>query len=195
MAYVGYTAEIPLGYGGLDLRKDITSVPIERLILANNVIVEEGLLQKERGTTRLSAQEGAADSIVAATEYWPDSYTRRIVVATDGGKLYKMNDGTAFDVTLKTGLTNTQKPIFCEGGKETAGAAKHLFFFNGKDPVQVLDDDGITTGDLATPPTDWTGVNQPTKGIIHRGRLWAIKNHFLYGSTLSDHEDFTGSGN
>lgn len=195
MAYEGIIAPIPIGDGGLDARNNKSAVPINKLVKANNVFIKKSLVGKEGGSSHANASAiSGSPSIVGGTEYFPNSTTQRSVIATSDGKLFKDNPLYTFGVTLKSGLGIDKKTVMTEGGAEASGNPKKLFIFNGNDPVQVLSGDGSSTTDLATPPADWTGTTQPIKGVMHNNRLWAILGHNLYGSTVTDHEDFTSAG-
>lgn len=108
-------------------------------------------------------------------------------------------DNGAITADLADGLSVTDaQPFFVEGGKEAAANNRKLFMFTGTDAVQVIDGNATTSSALGTPPTDWSGTNQPTGGFILGGRLWGYGNsnqpHLLYYSTLTDHEDLSSAG-
>lgn len=195
MGYEGIIAPIPIGDGGLDARSNRSAVPINKLIRANNVFIRKSLVGKEGGSSHANSTViSSTPAIVGGVDYFPDETTQRPVIATSDGRLIKLDSSYNVSATLKSGLGTDKKTVFTEGGAEASGNNKKLFSFNGFDPVQVLSGDGVTTSDIATPPADWTGTTQPVKGIIHNGRLWVIMGHFLYGSSLTSHETFTGSG-
>lgn len=192
MPYDGQIIPIPIGHGGLDYRENQQDIPIQNLIKATNVSVHDGLVENADGLVNQNTQISGSPAIVGGCEYWPDPATQRIVVATSDGELIKYTSDLGTDTSLKTGLGTNKLTTFCEGGQETTSADKHLFVFNGNDAVQVLDNDGVSTGDIAAPPADWTGSNQPVKGVIHNNRLYAIRGHWLYGSDPTNHETMTG---
>lgn len=196
MPYEGYIIPLPVAMGGYDATENEMAPPANRLIKAFNINFNDGMWQKEGGTTALNGTAlESGEPIVGGFDYWPTSSLQVSVVATSNGKILKDDDQSwTYADTLKTGLSTDNLTTFCEGGKETAGAAKHLFIYNGADQVQVLDDNGAATGDISTPAADWASYGYPTKGAVHRNRHWVISGHGLYGSTLSDHEDFTGAG-
>jgi len=176
--------------------------------------IEQGDLLQEDGTALLLESDTGAGTdtilnteavaavdvdILAGWDWFPTDGTQRMVILTDQGTLYKDTGDTTFSVELKTGLTVSDVvPMFVEGGAEVAANVRKLFCFTGKNAVQVLDADGATTGDLATPPSDWASANQPSWGFIHENRLLAGGNlndpHRVYYSTTTDHEDFTSPG-
>ncbi len=129
----------------------------------------------------------------------------RLITAALDGKLYKeqSQDGS-FDIdafVLKMGLSTTARPgWFTQGGAEagTTGTTKRkLFYFNGVNKPQVLSNDAFVTTDIATPPADWSGTNQPIAGTVHEQRLVAWGNrsdpHKLYFSDPTNHENFTSA--
>jgi len=195
MSYVGYTVRIPLGLGGLDKSENKTAVDYRKLIEAENVVILNKQLAKDFGSTKQnSTAVTGTPAIIAGRDYYPTVGTKRGIIATADGKLFK-DDGTfAWGTTLKSGLTADKDTVISEGGAEVAGNDKKLFFCNGTDVVQVLSADGATTGNINTPSTDWASYHQPRKMAIHRLRNWAIAGHYLYGSTTTNHEDFTGAG-
>lgn len=190
-------AELPLGSDGLNGSKNMSQVPITALIKANNITYENGTIQKEGGALKYNTTAiSSAPSVLGGHDWNHDSVTQRMVVLTSAGELLKDTGGGDFTVTLDTGLTVTDiRPVFVEGGKETAAADRKLFIFTQKNAVQVLAADGASTADLATPPSDWTGATQPRFGVIHEGQLWAGGNqneaHVLYTSKITDYEDFS----
>jgi hypothetical protein len=88
--------------------------------------------------------------------------------------------------------------VYVEGGREAATLDRKLFTFTGKNAAQVLSSDAATSHDIATPPSDWAGTNQPMTGAAHEGRIWGAGNfndpHRWYYSNPDDHEDFNGAG-
>jgi hypothetical protein len=175
--------------------------------------VDEGPLLQEDGTAILLELDTDGTSmllntiavaafdvdILAGWDWFPSEGTQRMIILTDQGLLLKDTGDAAFSVELKTGLTVSDVvPMFVEGGAEVAANDRKLFCFTGKNAVQVLDADGSSTGDLATPPSDWSSSNQPSWGFIHANRMLAGGNlndpHRVYYSTTTNHEDFTSPG-
>ena len=166
---------------------------------ALNVSYYDGTLRKEGGAAKYNSSViTGAPSILGGWDHRTNALGQRMIVACNDGKLYKDSGGGTFSVTLKTGLSTAMRPFFVDGGKEAAANNRKLFIFTGTDVVQVLADDAATTANIATPPTDWTGSNQPSFGEIHNNRLFAGGNandpHRIYYSTLTNQEDFTGAG-
>jgi hypothetical protein len=137
-------------------------------------------------------------SVVALFDWWPDSSTQRIITASMDGSLYKDDGAGNLDATvLKSGLSTTARGRFTQAGKEAAAVNRKLFYFNGTNIVQRLSGNGATTADLATPPADWSGTNQPVNGLVHNFRLVGFGNvndpHRIYFSDPDDHENFTSA--
>lgn len=170
------------------------------LIIGENLGFSTGnLVEKEGGSKKVNHTPLAGrPEILAGSDWWPDAATQREIVATSDGKLYKDNMTGAFATLLATGLGTGRVTRMIEGGGESVGVARKLFMPNGFDPVQVLSGDAATTHNLATPPADWSGTNQPTMLVNFRGVLVGAGNanfpHQLYASTGANHEDFTGTG-
>lgn len=197
MAYRGIKVPIVLGRGGLNADKNFDEIPITDLIQAQNITLDQGMIEKEGGTSKLNTTAiSGAPKVTALIDWWPTETTQRIVVATADGKLFK-DSGDDFGTSLKTGLGTNKVSVLVAAGAEASGNNRKLFHFNGNDVVQVLSADGVATTDLTTPPTDWSGGNQPRSGTIHKNRLWGWGNandpHRVYYSLAADHEDFTTS--
>src|SRR5262245_16365753 len=172
MGYRGLIAELPLGPDGQTGSKNLSTVRPTQLLKARNLTLENFTLQKEGGTTKYtpSAIDGGTP-IQGGWDWWPTDGVQRSVIFTGSGKLLKDSGSGAYGTTLNTGLTATSVvPVFVEGSKEAAANNRKLFCFTGKNPIQVLAADGVTTTDLATPPVDWSGANQPITGMVHEGR-------------------------
>ena len=201
MPFTGEIAELTIGQTGLTGTKNPATVNVEALLTAQNLSYSEGTLQKEPGTAKYNSSAIASTpSILGGHDWHPVDGTQRMVVVTSTGNLLKDAGTGDFATTLASSLTVTPDvvPQFIEGGKEAAANNRKLFIFTGLNAVQVLSGDGATTSALATPPSDWSGGNQPRVGTIHEGRLWGAGNtndpHRLYYSITTDHEDLTGSG-
>ena len=201
MAFQGLVAELPIGTDGLTGNKNQLLIRPTQLLTADDITYKSGTIRKEGGASKYNstAISGAPD-IIGGHDWFPSAGTQRVIVLGSDGKLYKdtIDDGT-FGTTLKSGLTVTAvRPVFVEGGAEAAANDRKLFVFTEKNVVQVLAADGATTGDIATPPADWSGSNQPVFGLNHEYRIWGGGNandpHRLYYSMPTDHEDFTGRG-
>jgi hypothetical protein len=192
MAYSGNVAQIPLGELGLLTDVPPGQVPRGALIKANNISYETGLITKAPGSQRYNSQVLPA-GVVALFDWWPDNVSQRLIAVCSNGSVYRdIGDGVfSLAVAIKTGLLNlTSKSMFVEGGNETAGRNKKLFFFSSSNQVQVLSGDGVTLTEIADPAADWVSPNYPNVGLIHRNRLWAFMGQRAYASNTGDHEDF-----
>jgi hypothetical protein len=197
MGYKGFVVELPIGKDGFTGTKNLSETRPTQLIQAMNVEYSDGPITKEGGSVKYNSTViSGTPLILGGWDWFPSSGTQRMIVYTDDGKLLEDTGGGDFTVSLKTGLDTAAYPMFVEGGKEGAANNRKLFCFNGVDVVQVLSGDGATTADLTTPPTDWSGANQPTCGANHEDRIWGAGNandpHRVYYSDTTDHEDFTG---
>lgn len=199
MAFDGYYAEIPVAQGGMQPRTNrLHATPIE-LLDAKGITFEDDLIEKEAGVSKFDSTGITGHTIRDITD-WQDPAGQRIVTATKDGRLY-VSDTTPFSNldanTGATGLSSTPvKGKFLEAGQESAGATKHLFYFNGYDQPQVLDGSATAFGNVASPNTDWDATNKyPVGGCLHDGRVVAYgvlgNPHMLYYSASADHEDFT----
>lgn len=207
MAYAGLIVPLNIGFQGFTGYRNPVIVRPGKLISADNITFEGGLLQKEGGAAKYnsSAITGTPD-IIGGWDWHPTgTSTQRMVVVTSAGDILKDSGDGTFPVTLASGLTVSAStvPIFAEGGAELAGNDRELFIFLGTDAVEVLAADGATTAALTNPAADWASA-YPTFGFIHAGggfnaaRLFAGGNsndpHRVYYSAATDHDDFTGTG-
>lgn len=200
MGFTGRIVPLTLGRGGMSGAKNVAAVREDQLILADNLTFEDVTLRKEGGAAKYNstAITGTPD-ILAGHDWDHDGSTQRSIVVTSAGAIIRDDGSGDYNggTTLKSGLsvTTATVPVIVEGGAEVAVNDKKLFFFTGSNAVQVLDANGATTGDLATPPTDWSGSNQPKAGVVHEGRMWGMGNandpHRTYYSLATNHEDFT----
>jgi hypothetical protein len=140
-----------------------------------------------------------------AVSYAAQVYTvmseERLITATSDGVIYMELNGNLDAITLKTGLIPSLIPgRFVLGGKEVTGQPRKLFWFDGRDVVQVLKatpgTNTYTMADITKPPVDWSGCNQPVNGVFssNSNRLIGFGNindpHRIYFSLATDHEDF-----
>lgn len=197
MPYDGLISEIPLGLGGIISDSGAAKAPLGSLQDSNNTIFENGEILKEGGTQIISqAPITGGDPILRTLDYFPTSTVQRLITITSTGRLSK-DDGflDLNDTLLKTGLSiGNTVPSLLTGGAEVTPNPRKMFVATGNDPVQVLTGDGITVSDLASPPADWTGADQPVYLFLHINRLYALKDDFLYGSLATNHEDFVSAG-
>ena len=192
-------AEIPLGELGLWGTSNLSQFPLGSLVRAENITYESGTVRKAPGSKKVNgAVISGTPTVISGIEYRPDPGTAKTVIATSGGKLYKSDNSDNFTIGLKTGLSSDNFVDFVQAGGESATQSKKLFCFSGGSPVQVLSGDGTSTTDIASPPVDWAGANQPSFGVLHDDRLFGGGNendpHRLYYSSVTDHEDFLSGG-
>jgi hypothetical protein len=77
------------------------------------------------------------------------------------------------------------------GGNEVPNNARRLFIYsNGTSQLAMITGDSTAVTGITRPAADWTST-YPTFGLIFQGRHFAILQHTLYISKLSDHTDFT----
>lgn len=193
--------EIPLNRYGLTGEQDASKVRTGYLELAENADFATAgrALQKDGGTLKKNASAIASgNDILAGTDYWATATAQRSVVYGSNGVLLKDDGSNTYSTSLKTGLTANRLGMFLSCGEELAGNDAKLIFFNGADAPQVLTADGSSTTNLASPPTEWTGSNQPSFGFLFRNSViagGAANDHNrIYASLQEDHEDFTTAG-
>lgn len=132
-------------------------------------------------------------------KYSTESVTTETVIAVSwggaDGRIQSVSE-TSTHTTLHT-YTNyagepRETPMIVEG---TTSGGKRMFVFSNSDTVEMWDGSAGTTTTITSPPTDWSGTNQPMGGAIHRNRMFAWGNvnepHTLYYSKVDEHDDFT----
>lgn len=193
MGYTGEQITIPLGQYGILSDLAPSDIPPNGLIDARNISLVRGLVEKAPGTLKYNATPLSA-GIVGLTEYRPNDAAKRYIAACSDGTIYRdtgdrlFGGGTAIATGLGTLTPNCQ---FVVAGQETISADRKLFFFSeGLNQLKVLTADGTTFRDVTTPASDWTGINYPKVGVLHRSRLWAFSRQFAYASATGDHEEF-----
>lgn len=195
MAYAGNIGHIPLGQFGLLTDVPPGDIPRGAFIRANNISFETGLVTKAPGSSKYNTQVLPA-GIVAAFDWWPDMVTQRLIAACSNGSIYRDIGDRLFSsaTAINSGLGNlTPKCKFVEGGNETAGRDKKLFFFSETCQIQVLSGDATEFEEIDNPAVDWASPNFPTIGLVHRNRLWAFMGQRAYASDTGDHENFTSN--
>lgn len=194
MAYRGNIARIPLGSRGLLTDLSPTQLPPDALLRANNITLENGVLQKAPGARKYNASALPA-AVIAGVDWRPNSITQQMIVACSNGSIYKdIGVGTfGGNTAIASGLVNlTPNSMFIQGGNESAGEPKKLFFLSfGENQVKVLNAAGTGFSNIASPATDWTSSNYPKTGVIHRNRLFLFSGQNFYASDTADHENFT----
>ena len=194
--YKGQIAHIPLGELGLLTDRPPSQVPRGALIKAFNVSYETGSLTKAPGSLRYNINQALPAGILALHDYWPNTIAQRLIAACSDGAIYRdIGDRTFSGATaIASGLNPFDaSALFVEGGQETAGRDKKLFFFSSTNQVQVLSGDETTFADIENPAADWVSPNFPNVALVHRNRLWAFQGQRAYASNTGDHEDFTSS--
>ncbi len=195
MGYTGQVATIQLGDLGLLTDLPPGAIPRGALIRANNVSYETGMITKAPGSLRYNTQVLPA-GIVGLWDWWPNVTQQRLIAACSNGAIYRDIGDRVFGsaTAIATGLGNlTPRCMFVEGGNETAGRNKKLFFFSGESQVMVLSGDATTMAEIDSPAADWAVPNFPKFGLIHRNRLWAFMGQRAYASDTGDHENHTSN--
>ena len=186
---------IPLGEGGLLTDLPHYKTPKTKKRLALNATINNGVLEKSPGSERWN-DAALSSGIIHFREYFPSSTINRVLSVTRDGKVYKFDSPFVVNEVTPTGSApvtlNTQQTLFTLlGGAEETGNPQKLFLYTGNDPVQVIENDGVTRRNLNLPPTEWSGVNQAVGGVLHLNRVFAYSGHYVFVSKATDHEDFT----
>ena len=166
MGYVGQTYVIPFQMSGLNLNKNIDSIPPTGLVVARNVNLHEGGIGTRGGTTKDNTTAVTSSPDIRGLYYFRlingNSFN---VFGTSAGSVYQ-NSTT----TIKTGMSSSNKFWF-ETFENT------LYIVDGATTPQTWDGVAASTSNITTVSADWTGSNFPDQIIKHgRGnseRLWA----------------------
>lgn len=177
-----------------------TRMPLGALLIANNVTLRHGLLEKEPGSYRWNIT-GYGSPVIAVHDFWPDDVTQRLFTFTEDNTLRKHIDRIHSDVITPATVNDPQMlthasdklPMFIAGGVESSSTVRKLFLFTGNTQVQVILGDGLTRASISKPALDWT-TSFPSTGVLYNGRLCAFYKHTLYMSNPDDHEDFQTGG-
>jgi hypothetical protein len=194
MAYDGEIIELPLGDCGLITDDAANKLPINGLILAENISTQNGMIEKEPGSRRWNAT-GLGSAVRCFRDWWPLDVLQRMIVACANGKIYRFTDSyNSSEVTstaLPTLAMDSQQIHMVEGGIEDPSRSRKLFIFTPRNMPQVITADATVRTTISKPAVDWTNSkNYPFMGLIHRGRLWAFSPDRYYASNIADHEDF-----
>ncbi len=191
MTYQGQLIPITLGRGSLNADKNQSLIDIRDLILATNLSLVDGLIEKEGGSAKVNSSAISGTPIITGLhDWWATATEQRLLAGTDAGVIVKDNLDN-FGTSLKTGLALNRKITFTDGGAEATGDDRKCFICTGLDIVQVLIADAASTTNLTTPPADWNGTTQPEDLVLHNGRMWGWVEHRIYGTSLTDHEDYS----
>lgn len=204
MGYTGVVVPIPLGQGGLYTDDSPSSIPPTNLIVANNITMHTNLAEKMGGSQQINLA-AFTGGVYALQDFWPTTLVanQKVVLLAGNGKTYALfNDGSQVEITAAGGAPATlgfhNQVFLLPCGAETVSGPKKLFLFTGSNPVQVISGTTNTRSNIASPPVDWAGVNQPSFGILYRNFIFAGGNlnspHEIYQSLSTNHEDFTGVG-
>jgi hypothetical protein len=194
--------EIQCGREGLWGIANTNLVPIGGAITLRNAIMSDHTWRVGGGAQKFGVPIGGTPLINHGIDFWPTPALQRTVVSTADGQIYK-DDGTGNAwASLKAGLSTASpyNPFMVLGGAEAAGRNRKMFYCDGRNVVQVMSGDAAATADIALPPADWAGTNQPSGLAVHQGRLfgWGNPNnpHTLYYSNAQTGgqymEDFQG---
>lgn len=205
MAYSGISIPIPMGQGGLHTDDSPNTIPPTDLLVANNVRLHQGMVEKDAGSARFNTT-AIPLGVLAAIEFSPDYSARYVICVGGDGNVYAVNSAgvvsaAIVSTTLAAPLTVTfgNQIQFVIGGGEVAGNSRKLFLFNGVNPVQAIEySAGWLMDNISAPAANWSGTDQPKFGFIHKNRLFAGGNindpNRLYASLSDNHEDFAAVG-
>lgn len=202
--YKGISVNIPLGEMGLFTDDAQTITPPQGLLMAENVEIKNGFIEKSPGSRRWNSDQLPGGGVAAIFDWWPDEVTQRMIAVTKDGRVWRFTDPYHFTEVTPTGAAPTTlivsiPPFIVSCGQEQSGNPRKLFIMTGNDPVQVISGDGTTRHNIALPALDWVNKYQPYFGLVFLNRLWAFGNqnfpHTLYASNVTNHEDFQTFGN
>lgn len=200
MGYTGTSIPIPVGQLGLRTDDAMTSLPANALIKANNISVYSGSIEKVQGSLKYN-QVALSSAVVSVFDWWPNPSAQRCVAVTSDGKIWKDSGNRTFNggvAITDLATTVSTDAMMVSGGQEANNNQKKLFIFTGgAAQIQVLENDDLSTTNIAIPSPDWSVANFPTYGIIYQNRLCVFgcstNRHRVYFSKPDNHEDFTAA--
>lgn len=157
---------IPLDRGGFNYNPNIDTVPSWAMVdSSKNINLQKGGRSPRGGTSHVTGVSMASRTMGLKHFKSPSSVDFK-VRATADGKIYR-NDAD----TISTGWQANMKVRF-----EVMN--KYLLACNGYNIPKYWDGVAASMSNITTPHVDWTGVNYPSKFIIHgRGvsrRMFAL---------------------
>lgn len=206
MSYGGVIADIRIGRGGLMTDMNPLDIPDTHLILAENIEIQNGIIQKDPGSRKWNTSAAVLPSpIKALLDWFPSEVLQRFISVTAAGRVYKHPDPeTATQITASgsaptTLIVTEGNPIqIVAGGNEAPGDPRKAFIFTGNSQIQVISGDASVRTNITSPSADWDAATDvegyPRGGAIHRSRLWVFLNHRIYASDPDDHENFVSNG-
>lgn len=188
MGYRGKTFQIPCSKGGFNYNENTDMIdPTMFVSPSKNINLHRNGRSKRGGTAKVNETAVSSSPRIVGLFDFKLTGSSFQVFATADGKLWQ-NSTT----TIKTGLSTANKFAFEVFGNE-------LYVCDGDTTPQTWDGAAAGTSNLTTPPSDWTGSEQPIQMIAHgrqaSRRMWAIYSNAVYYSALGDGKDFsTASG-
>jgi hypothetical protein len=192
--------KIVLGREGFFGLRQRDRIALGGLVTLRNATLEDNTLRTVGGASKFGIPVTGAPHVLGCHDYWEDPITQRNVVMGSDGKLWE-DDGAAgawADVTGALGaLTVTGAvPHFSDGGKETTGLSRALFYADGVNAQRVRRGSGAFAA-LTNPAPEWAGTNRPRGFFINQQYNWAFGNpsfpHHLIRSLDTNHENFTAT--
>lgn len=183
--------EFLAGAGGLNRVQNVDLFPVTDLVDCEAIIGEHFTWEKEGGAS-LFYPAALGSSIVAAWDFFDNSFVQHQIVGLADGRILEVN--TAGIVATLGTLTAGQPIIFSEGYIDTT--TKALFVWNGRNLPSYWTGSGALVG-ISTPLTEWTGTNHPTTGFLHGFRQVAFgaagQPHIVALSSPDNHQAFGAS--
>lgn len=200
--YTGFVVPIPIGMGGMASDFSDVSEQPQTLLLARNVVVRQGMVERAPGAVARNSTPLPA-GILEFIEFFPNDYSQRVISILASGKVYKTAPWyQSLEVISSDGNEPTLTPAvtasMVQGGAEQGGNQRKLFILSGNNQVQVITGDQNTRRNIALPAVEWKAGNYPTAGMIAAGSLvlWGCPNdpHTVFFSNPNNHEDFQTNG-
>lgn len=177
--------------GGFNYNPNIDTIPAYAMVNGSkNLNLNKGGRKPRGGTSKVTGVSRGSSRGMGIIQYSLKNGTSYIVSASAAGNIYK-ND----TATIHTGWT-INKHVSFEVIDEL------LFACNGADRPRYWDGAAASMTQMTTLHADWTGVNFPSKFIVHgRGvseRLWACgcptTPYTVYVSANGNGNDFSTGG-
>lgn len=197
--YTGFIAPLPITSAGMQSDFSDLSTSPQSVLLARNVSVRQGLLERAPGSVR-KYTVALPSAIKEFLDYFPDDFSQRIISLCTNGLVYKMFPWSQFEEIkssdgLEPTLSLNNTPVIIQGGAEQPLRSRKVFIFSGNNQIQVVSGDVSSRRNISKPAVEWVPGNYPSAGMIANGSLmvWGCQNspHTIWVSNPNDHEDFT----
>lgn len=194
--YKGTSVTFPCGQGGLNANSNPYDIPPAQLTNALNIRYYGDTWLKAPGYSVLNIVPLLA-GCVAGFDFHPTTGVNRQITVWNDGKVYKEISNNFDSVELLSGVDTSEPISLFETAQVGSAQTKSCYLFGKNIAPKCLDGDGTEFVGITNESGDWA-TTKPYGAFPHDLRSWAFGveqfPHLLYGSTITDTGDFTGTG-